>query len=89
MLELEDKSKTMLCVIKFINMLMCVLFVKLFSVVVCSDVYLKIGVGLFLLFCVCSSTTNPHTNAHKYQKLIPSPRAQNNVFHRLRNIITL
>ncbi len=50
MLELEDKSKTMLCVIKFINMLMYVLFVKLFSVVVCSDVYLKIGVGLFLLF---------------------------------------
>ncbi len=50
MLELEDKSKTMLYVIKFINMLMYASFVKLFSVVVCSNVYLKIGVSLFLLF---------------------------------------
>ena len=51
MLELEDKRKTMLCVIKCINMLMYASFVKLFSVVVCIDVYLKIGVSLFLLFC--------------------------------------
>ncbi len=50
MLKLEDKSKMMMYVIKFINMLMYASFVNLFSVVVCSDVYLKIGVSLFLLF---------------------------------------